>query len=184
MKEQPPAMIDRRLDEDRRRGAGVIEYSPGGMERRDQSKDRRADANVNLLTFHVAGERYALETDHVSKVVPLNKIVPIPLAPNWCVGLMPIRAGVVSVMELAIKLGAREDPQPPDPEVPAIILKAQGCTKCLQIDALGDVIQVGAYLLEPPPPGLDVQLARHLGMIATLEGELLKVLDAASLARA
>jgi len=204
VRESPQEQEDNQRDNlsDRRRGVGDVSFSPGAIDRRASLSDRRSDANVKLFLFTCAGEHFALPTEFVSEIAPLKAMTPIPHAPDWIMGLMPLRGGVVPVLDLASKLGLTSKSKRADASqngvieskarsaafneegAMGIVVSAHGCTKCLMIDTLGDVIEVGKYALEPPPPGLDVHLARHLGMIAQLEHKLLMVLDADSLARA
>ncbi|HYD78268.1 MAG TPA: chemotaxis protein CheW [Paucimonas sp.] len=59
----------------------------------------RLDA-AEVLEFLLAGERYALETRYVAKVLPMAPITRIPGTPDFVVGVIPAEGEVLSVIDL------------------------------------------------------------------------------------
>jgi hypothetical protein len=64
-----------------------------------------AGAVLEVVTFDLAGERYALETRHVRAVVRLGEHTPVPGAPDFLVGVLNLRGEVLAVMDLGKVLG-------------------------------------------------------------------------------
>lgn len=62
-------------------------------------------AVLQVVTFMVGAERYALETRHVREIVRLTDITPLPLAPDPFVGIANLRGEVVPLVDLGRFLG-------------------------------------------------------------------------------
>ncbi len=62
---------------------------------------------MQLLTFTVGGETYAVESRRVVEVLPLVPARPIPQTPAWVRGVFTYRGAIVPLLDLAILLGVR-----------------------------------------------------------------------------
>jgi len=60
------------------------------------------------LTFHSAGEEYAIGILQVKEIIPFNGATTVPMAPPAIRGLINLRGRAVPVIDLAIKFGATE----------------------------------------------------------------------------
>ena len=69
---------------------------------------------MQLLTFTVAGETYAIESRAVVEVLPLVPARPLPLAPDYVRGVFTYRGGLVPLVDLARRMAA----PPPVDRVP------------------------------------------------------------------
>jgi purine-binding chemotaxis protein CheW len=65
----------------------------------------RAAEVLEVVTFRLAGERYALETRHVSQVLRPTQCVPIPGTPAFLAGVVNLRGEILAVVDLAVVLG-------------------------------------------------------------------------------
>lgn len=67
---------------------------------------RREDSNgqpgtvLELVEFHLAQERYAVEAVHVREVYPLRQLTPVPCTPAFVLGIINIRGRIISVVDL------------------------------------------------------------------------------------
>lgn len=59
-----------------------------------------AGGRLEVFSFTLGGERYAIGSEHVSEVVPFNQFTPLPGTPPWIMGIVPVRGRVVSVVDL------------------------------------------------------------------------------------
>jgi purine-binding chemotaxis protein CheW len=62
-------------------------------------------AVLQVVTFTLGSERYALETRHVREIVRLTEITPLPLAPSPFVGIVNLRGEIVPLVDLGQFLG-------------------------------------------------------------------------------
>ena len=75
----------------------------GGLEIMGSPGDRADDGDV--LTFRIAGERYALGVDEVSEIIRPRAITRVPHGPAALLGVTNLRGAVLPVVSLAGLLG-------------------------------------------------------------------------------
>lgn len=66
---------------------------------------------MQLLTFSVAGEPYAIESRRVVEVLPRVPARPVPLAPDYLLGVFTYRGSLVPLVDLARRLGVAPAPE-------------------------------------------------------------------------
>lgn len=93
-------MIDRRaiLDERARRLAAVT----------GDPEIARGAEWLEVVTFALSGERYAIETLAIREIVPLAGFTPVPGGPSHLFGVINLRSEVVAVFDLRPLLGLRQ----------------------------------------------------------------------------
>lgn len=64
-----------------------------------EGTDKKADM-LECVEFSLAHERYAFETVHVREICSLNNLTPVPLTPSFVLGVMNLRGGVLSVIDI------------------------------------------------------------------------------------
>jgi purine-binding chemotaxis protein CheW len=55
---------------------------------------------IEVITFALAGERYAVETGHVREVVRFGELTPVPGGPPFLAGLVNLRGEILAVFDL------------------------------------------------------------------------------------
>jgi len=65
----------------------------------------RASEILELATFELANERYAIETRHIREVVRLSDFTPLPDAPDFLLGVMNLRGEITAVVDLRKLVG-------------------------------------------------------------------------------
>jgi chemotaxis-related protein WspB len=60
---------------------------------------------MQLLTFSVAGQPYAIESRRVIEVLPLVPARPLPQAPDYLLGIFTYRGRLLPLVDLARRLG-------------------------------------------------------------------------------
>ena len=93
-------MIDKRaiLDERARRLAAPI------------SDATIATEVLEVATFTLSGERYAIETRYVREIVALADFTPVPGGPSVLFGVVNLRGDVLAVFDLRSLLGLARGP--------------------------------------------------------------------------
>ncbi len=61
---------------------------------------------MQLLTFSIAGQPYAIESRRVIEVLPLVSARPLPRAPDYLLGIFTYRGRLMPLIDLARRLGA------------------------------------------------------------------------------
>jgi len=67
---------------------------------RPQRQAAAAETLVELLEFHLAHERYAVETRYVREVYPLKELTPLPCTPAFVLGIVNVRGRILPVLDL------------------------------------------------------------------------------------
>jgi purine-binding chemotaxis protein CheW len=134
-----------------------------------------------FVSLFVGGDCYGVPVDLVRETLDPQVITPAPLAPAAVRGIINLRGEIVTVIDLADKLGRREGGGEDAGAMHAIV-EIDGQAVSFLVDDVGDVIEVDEAQFAPPPATLD-EAARDLILGAyKLEDRLLLVLDAANAA--
>ena len=64
------------------------------------------------LLFRVGASRFGCDTASVQEIIPLRPATRLPGAPRYVRGLINIRGTIVTVLDLAVRLGAADEPGP------------------------------------------------------------------------
>lgn len=114
---------------------------------------------LEVVTFSLAGERYALEADHVCEVQRWTECTPIPGAVAHLRGLVNLRGDLLAVFDLRRLLGlVEQEPQ----ESAFILVLGRGHPELgIAAEAIHEVRKVRLDALhEPPAGGTDRRLVR------------------------
>jgi len=138
-----------------------------------------------FATFHVGDRLFGLDILGVREIIRVFNITPVPRAESHIRGLINLRGQIVTILDLAVRLG--HDALPVKDSSHIVILKHgantaqgngrnQGGTQDLMgllVDAIGDVVEAEASLAEAPPANLTDAEERFLsGVLKTDEGLL------------
>ena len=141
---------------------------------------KRSSTSGQFSTFTVAGRLYGIDVTKVQEVVKPLAMTRVPLAPNYIKGLINLRGQVAT----AIGLWELFDlPGKPGPELMNVVCKAHGTLLSLQVDEIGDVLEVNQDAFESPPATIQEGVRRFLGGIYKINGRLLSVIDLEPLAK-
>jgi purine-binding chemotaxis protein CheW len=69
-------------------------------------KTQELDSNlIEVLVFHLAQEKYGIETKYVKEVYPLKEYTPLPCVPAFIYGLINVRRRILSIFDLKAFFG-------------------------------------------------------------------------------
>jgi purine-binding chemotaxis protein CheW len=68
---------------------------------------------LQIIGFRLAGERHAIEITYLREVVAAFRVTPVPRAPHFVLGVSSLRGEVLSVFDLAPRLGLKAAPATP-----------------------------------------------------------------------
>jgi purine-binding chemotaxis protein CheW len=123
-----------------------------------------------LLVFNAAGRTCACELNAVREIIPHRKATRLPGAPAYVSGLINLRGSIVTVLDVARRLGgARVDGD----HASIVLAESGGKVVGLAVDELRDVQRVARTGIEPPSAdaaydGLVVGVLQTAGEIAIL----------------
>lgn len=59
-----------------------------------------ADERIEIVEFMLAHERYAVESQYVREVYPLENLAPLPCTPAFVLGIVNLRGEILSVIDI------------------------------------------------------------------------------------
>jgi len=126
-------------------------------------------------TFYVAGRFLGVDVLEVQEVLREQRLTSVPLAPEVVEGLLNLRGEIVPALNMRrlLDLPPREGESLP---LSVVVRTGHGAVS-LQVDEIGDVVEVDAAAFEEPPRNMDAKLRSMLRGVQKLRDRLLLVLD-------
>jgi purine-binding chemotaxis protein CheW len=130
------------------------------------------EALLDLVEFQLGAERYAVESRHVTEVLALGMLTPLPCTPPFVAGIINVRGRIIMVMDLKKFFNV------PDTGLTdlhrVIHIQAEGMELGLLADASTGMRRIAIDRLHAPPATLSGIRADYLRGVT---GDLLIVLD-------
>lgn len=109
----------------------------------------RESKTIELLTFNLGSQVYALDIMSVREIRGWTKATPMPHSPEFMHGVINLRGTVLPVMDLAARLGL---PSIETTERNVIIVVKHGESMTgLLVNAVSDIVALSDEELQPPP---------------------------------
>lgn len=134
---------------------------------------------IQLLTFALASEIYAIDVGRTREVVEFTHITPIPKTPPWIRGVLNLRGSVVPVLDLKQKLAMGPTEQSRDACVLILEIALEGERTLVGVlaDSVREVLELDATEIDPPP-NFGARLSTdYIRGVGRRNGELFVVLD-------
>lgn len=134
---------------------------------------------MQLLTFTVAGESYAIESRRVVEVLPLVPARPIPLTPGYVRGVFTYRGSLVPLVDLGRRLGDFELEERLSTRVIVVEYLPPGLRRPARLGLVAEnvISIVAAERAETSLPALELPAAPFLGRILRIDGRTVQVVD-------
>jgi purine-binding chemotaxis protein CheW len=130
---------------------------------------------LQLVTFKLAGQKYAVDILKVQEINNMKEITTIPNAPSFLEGAINLRGKVIPVLNLGKKFGFGAKAL--DDTSKIIIMDIRGVIMGLIVDSVSDVLRIPRDVVEPPPPVSSNISTDFISGIAKLEEGLVILLD-------
>ena len=134
---------------------------------------------MQLLTFTVAGQDYAIESLRVVEVLPLVPARPLPRMPDYMRGIFTYRGGLVPLVDLGLRLADRPPAERLSTRVIVVdLLPPAGCPPRRLGLVAENVISIrSAEDADAALPALDLAAAPFLGRILRLGGRTVQLIE-------
>lgn len=117
-----------------------------------------------VLTFKVGEEDYAISIEHISEIVGLHKITPLPDVPRYVKGVINLRGKIIPVVDMRLRLGIPEREY--DERTCIVVVNVEGDLLGLIVDRVNEVTDIPEDQIEPPPTGEEAGgLVKGLGKV-------------------
>lgn len=115
----------------------------------EEVAETSAADHVELLTFVLAGENYAVSIDHLVEIVTPRGATQVPNADPSIVGIISLRGTIVTVIDVRRKLG--HPPGAGGHDTRTIVAERDGETLGFEVDRVLRVLKVESAAIEPHP---------------------------------
>ena len=142
---------------------------------------------MQLLTFSIAGEPYAIEARLVIEVLPLVPARPIPQVPDYVLGIFTYRGDLVPLVDLGRLIGAGPPTQRLSTRVIVVefhpLRSAAITAAAVRLGLVAEnVISIrGAEEADASLPHLQLVTAPYLGQVLRIGGGTVQLIDLARL---
>jgi purine-binding chemotaxis protein CheW len=115
------------------------------------ARDRAAAGGerVQLCTFRVGGEEYALDIMRVREIIPPLPVTTVPRAPSFVEGVARLRGDVLPVVDVRKRFGLA--PTPPTRRTRFLVVMVGRRRIALVVDEVCEVLRVSRAELGPAP---------------------------------
>lgn len=130
---------------------------------------------LELLTFNLGEEEYAVEIGVIQEITKSTEITHIPRIQSDIKGIITLRGNVIPVFDMHARLGLA--PFVKGPKNRFIICAAEKGMVAMLVDRVNDVARLMRHDLEAPPAGVAAIDAGFIKKIARYDNRLLILLD-------
>jgi purine-binding chemotaxis protein CheW len=109
-----------------------------------------ADPLVQLCTFRIGGEDYAIDVMRLREIIHPLPITPVPRAPASVEGVVRLRGEVVPVLDVRKRLGV--EARPATRKSRFLIVNVAGRRIGLVVDEVCEVLRLPRSEIRPAPP--------------------------------
>lgn len=88
-----------------------------------------------FLTFSLGKESFALNVDHVEKILEFQQVTEVPKSPEFMLGVFNLRGEVIPLIDTRVKFG-----------MPRTEVTASTCVLVITIDIEGETVKLGAVV--------------------------------------
>ena len=128
-----------------------------------------------FITFEVGERRLAIEIMAIREIRAWSPVTALPSVPSHIVGVVNLRGVVLPVTDLRQLLGWGATDTTPRHVI--IVVQIGGQLRGIIVDAVHDIATLGAEHIQPVPDIGENTASRLIEGIATVDGNLIMVLD-------
>ena len=130
-------------------------------------------------SFAVADSLYGVRVEFVQELLRIQRMTPVPLAPQAVCGLINLRGQIVPALEARERLflPARGEGEPSM----NVVLRSAAGAVALVVDSIGDVIEADDAKFEAVPETVAARGKEFIVAACKLDNRLLLILDAVAI---
>jgi purine-binding chemotaxis protein CheW len=141
----------------------------------DEIKDKEQDELLQLVSFKIGNEEYAIEILKVNEIIRLMDITKIPNSPEYIEGVLNLRGKVIPVVDLRVKMGMPRISNTSNSRI--IVVELSGKMAGFKVDAVNEVLRIPKSITENPPELASGVNSDYITSVGKIDGRLLILLD-------
>lgn len=128
-----------------------------------------------LATFRLNGVAYGLNSLLLQEVIRLRQFTPVHRAESYIIGIINLRGKIVTVIDLAARLGIGQVENPDGH--PILVIPFQQEQVGLLVDEIDDVVPIEPDSLQPVPSNIDRSLAANFESVVRVKDQVVTILN-------
>lgn len=149
------------------------------MPARDATPGRERETVIEkekqIVAFSLGSETYGVDIAQVREIIPIQKIVPVPRAPDFVEGIINLRGRVIPVLDLRHHFGFEKKKQDPDQRI--VLTEVDGESIGVIVDSVSSVLRIPEASIEPPASVITGDDIEYIQGIAKVGSNLIVLLD-------
>lgn len=133
------------------------------------------DQVIQLVTFCLEEESYGINVMQVQEVLRVTEIAPVPGAPCFVLGIINLRGNVVTVIDTRARFGLPAGDVTDASRI--VIIESDKQVVGIMVDSVAEVVELRNSEIDPPPNVGNEEGSRYIQGLATIENDLLIVVD-------
>lgn len=129
--------------------------------------EEKAIEEVQLVSFLLGNEEFALEIEHVREIIRYPEIVKVPNMPEYIKGVISLRDTLMPIIDMRIKLGTSDDSVTDSTRV--VVVDVDSIRIGLVVDRVYEVARIARDTIFPPPQALSGETRERLKGIVRLD---------------
>lgn len=143
-------------------------------ERQTQEEGARI-AERQIVAFSLGSETYGVDIGQIREIIPVQKVVPVPRAPEFVEGIINLRGKVIPVLDLRQHFGFEKKERNPNQRI--LLIEVGGDSIGVRVDSVLSVLRIPEDSIEPPASVLTGDGNDYIQGIAKVEDNLIVLLD-------
>jgi purine-binding chemotaxis protein CheW len=146
-----------------------------GAESKAGGVDKEGVSLLQLVSFFIGGEEYAVDILTVREIHRMLDITRMPDAPAYVEGVTNLRGQVIPIINLRKRFGmeAREG----DPHTRVVVVELSGKVAGFVVDSVREVLRIPSSVTERPPEIGGVVRSEFITAVGKLQDRLLILLN-------
>ncbi len=125
----------------------INEINAGNNDKQNRTKDMTSGDEVQLVTFNLDKEQYAIGIEEVREINRIDSITTVPQAPTFIEGVMNLRGNVIPVINMRKRFGLPNKDF--DTATKVIIVNIMNRLTGLIVDSVSEVLRISKRKIEP-----------------------------------
>jgi purine-binding chemotaxis protein CheW len=128
-----------------------------------------------LISFNVAGQEFCVDVMSVREIKGWMPVTPLPHTPSYMRGVIDLRGVVLSIIDLAARLGF--PPTEPSARHVIIVAEIKGETVGLLVDSVSDILTIDPTTIQATPDFANETTKQFVAGLFSVEGSMVSVLS-------
>jgi purine-binding chemotaxis protein CheW len=140
-----------------------------------QRQTGQSDEQLQLVTFCVNDEQYAVDILRVQEINRMLTITQVPQSPPGVEGVINLRGRIIPIMDLRIRFGMPKGERTDESRI--MVVESGGTIVGFIVDRVHEVLRISRTTVDPAPAMSSTVESRYIDGVAKMDDRLIILLD-------